>query len=300
MLRERNIRIWVEEDRLLFSSPPDMMTPELLASLKKQKDQILLLLRTNEIEGSSDGPVCRTPRSHSLSLSFAQERLWFLSQMDPEDTSYNVPSALRLKGELKIDALQKSIDEIVQRHEVLRTAFAEQDGRPVQVIHAPKEMYIRLIDLTGRSLIDREAEAAAILTEESQRPFDLSSGPLLRAVLLRLDDHEHILLITIHHIVYDGWSGGILRRELSVLYEAFSEDKPSPLPELAIQYADFAMWQRQWLQGEVLEKQLSYWKEKLQGAPPVLELPLDRPRPAVQTYKGAVESFVLTGELLRA
>jgi amino acid adenylation domain-containing protein len=236
----------------------------------------------------------------SDNLSFAQERLWFLNRMDPDNHSYNVASGLRLKGKLRRHALQKSLDEIVRRHEVLRTNFAAQDGSPVLVIHPVTGVQIREIDLAGKPASDREAETADILAEEAQRSFDLSTGPLLRVLLLRLHEQEHILLVTVQHIVYDGWSGGVFLRELSVLYEAYAKGEASPLPELKMQYADYAVWQRQWLQGEVLEKQLSYWKQKLQGAPPVLELPLDRPRTAVQTYKGARESLALSSGFTEA
>lgn len=298
ILRQRNIHVWIDEDKLFYSAPPGSMDPELRDNLKANKEHILLLLRSTGIEESSRIPLSRTPREQRLNLSFAQERLWFLDQMEPQSASYNVPSVMRLTGELNKDVLQRSLDEIIRRHEVLRTTFAEKGGRPVQVIHSTEGVHIRQIDLTDKPDSKRQAEAKELLSKESQKPFDLTTGPLVRVLMLRLREQEHILMITIHHIAYDGWSRGVFLRELSVLYEAFSRGRPSPLPDLPIQYADYAVWQRQWLQGEVLEKQLEYWKQKLEGAPPVLELPMDRPRPAVQTYRGSSESVVLSAELV--
>lgn len=298
ILRQRNIHVWIDEDKLFYRSPPGAMDPELRGNLKEQKEHILLLLRSTDSKESSRIPLSRTPRDQRNSLSFSQERLWFLDQMEPQSASYNVPSAVRLTGEFNKDALQGSLDEIVRRHEVLRTTFVEKGGRPVQVIHPAEKVHIRQIDLADKPDSERQAEAKELLSEESRKPFNLTTGPLVRALMLRLREQEHILMITLHHIVYDGWSRGVFFRELSVLYEVFSRGKPSPLPDLPIQYADYAVWQRQWLQGEILEKQLEYWKQKLEGAPPVLELPMDRPRPAVQTYQGARETLVLTAELV--
>jgi len=236
-------------------------------------------------------------REEGLPLSFAQERLWFLEQLEPGNTAYNIAAAYRLRGPLDVAALERSLNEIVRCHEVLRTTFATMDGRPVQVIAPEMSLTLPVEDLQELPEAEREAEAQRLLTEEAQRPFDLEKGPLLRAALLRLDEEEHVLLLTMHHIVSDGWSMGVFNRELAVLYEAFSVGKPSPLPELPIQYADFAVWQREWLQGEVLEEQLAYWREHLGGDLSVLELPTDRPRPAAQSFRGATQSFVLSGDL---
>jgi amino acid adenylation domain-containing protein len=296
-LRDRNIHIWVEGDKLLYSSPPGKLTPELSADLKEHKEHILLLLKAAGDKKNLHITIPPASREQRVSLSYAQERLWFFSNMDPQSASYNVLSAMRLTGELNKEALQLSLDEIVRRHEVLRTTFAEEGGRPVQVINPAQGVLIRQLDLADIPEPEREAKAKGLLGEESRKPFDLAAGPLLRVFMLRLTELEHILLITIHHIAYDGWSSGVFLRELSVLYEAYTKGEKSPLPELTIQYADYSVWQRQWLQGEVLEKQLSYWREKLQGAPPVLELPMDRPRPAIQTFRGARQTFSLDREL---
>lgn len=232
--------------------------------------------------------------------SFAQQRLWFLDQLEPQSTVYNMPAALRLTGPLDVAALEESFNEIVRRHEVLRTTFSVKEGQPVQIIDPTLTLVVPVLDLRGLLEPERKAEVSRLSAEEAQLPFDLSRGPLLRSILLRLEAQEHILLLTMHHIVSDGWSMGILFRELSALYGAFSAGKPSPLPALPIQYADFAVWQRQWLQGEALKEQLSYWKKQLDGAPPMLELPTDRPRPAFQTFRGGRESLVLPKSLAEA
>ena len=241
--------------------------------------------------------IVKQRRPVSLPLSFAQERLWFLDQLLPGRSVYNVPASIRISGKLNHHALERTLNEIVRRHEALRTTFQVVDDQPVQIITPPTETPLDVVDLQGLSPELRESRALKLASDEARRPFDLEAGPLLRSTLIRLDADEHILLLTMHHIVSDGWSIGILTHEMSTLYEAFSNDKPSPLPELNIQYADFALWQRQWLQGDVLQSQLSYWKQQLDGAPPVLELPSDRPRPPVESFEGATAPFVLSKEL---
>ena len=226
-------------------------------------------------------------------LSFAQQRLWFLDQMEPDSPTYNVPTAMRINGSINVEALRKTLDALVVRHEVLRTTFASVDGSPVQVITESRSVELPVIDLREWPPAEREVEAQRLIVEHTRLPYNLSQDLMLRALLLRLDEQEHHLLLTMHHIASDGWSTGILYRELATLYEAFSTGKPSPLPELPIQYAAFAQWQREWLQGEVLESQLSYWKQQLGDNLPVLGLPTDRPRPAVQTYRGARQSLAL-------
>jgi amino acid adenylation domain-containing protein len=235
-------------------------------------------------------PIVPVPRDGELPLSFAQQRLWFLDQLEPGSSVYNFPAAVRLKGPLNAVALKQSLDEIVKRHEALRTTFAIVDGRPVQAIASLLTLTLPMLDLRELPETEREIEVQRLVTEEAQRPFDLAKGPLVRATVLRLDDDEHVGLLTMHHIVSDGWSTGILIREMAVVYEAFCSGRPSPLPELPIQYADFAHWQRQWLEGEVLKSQLVYWKQQLGGAPSLLELPTDHPRPIVQTFRGARQS----------
>ena len=238
-------------------------------------------------------PIVPVPRDGELPLSFAQQRLWFIDQLEPGGSVYNFPAAVRLKGPLNVAALKHSLHEIVKRHEALRTTFAIVDGRPVQVIAPLLTLPLPIVDLRYLPETEREAEVQRRATNEAQRPFDLAEGPLVRTTVLRLDENEHVGLLTMHHIVSDGWSTGILIREMAVLYDAFCSDRPASLPQLPIQYADFAHWQRDWLQGEVLETQLGYWKRQLLGAPPLLELPADHPRPAVQTFHGAHQSILL-------
>ena len=228
--------------------------------------------------------IVAVPRDGALSLSFAQQRLWFLHQLEPESAFYNMPGAVRLEGRLDVAALRRSLNEVVRRHEALRTHFASIDGAPVQVIAPVLELALAVTDLSGWPATERDARAEGEARIEAETPFDLARGPLIRARLLRLGAEEHIALVTMHHIVSDGWSIGVLIDEVAALYAAYVEGRPSPLPELAVQYADYAHWQRQWLAGEVLDEQLAYWKEQLSGAPTLLALPTDRPRPAVQSY----------------
>jgi len=243
-------------------------------------------------------PVAPAPRSGPLPLSFAQEGLWFLNRLQPESGFYNVPAALRLSGAMRERVLERALGEIVRRHEVLRTTFHEVDGEPVQVIAPFAGFTLPVEDLSGLGPAEREAEARSRAREDAARPFDLAAGLLFRPRLLRLAADEHVLLLGMHHIVTDEWSTGVLFRELSALYGAYRAGAGSPLPELAVQYADYAVWQRDQLRGEVLERQLAYWKERLAGAPALLELPTDHPRPAVQTHRGAQEHCELPEGLL--
>jgi amino acid adenylation domain-containing protein len=236
--------------------------------------------------------------SEPAPLSFTQQRLWFLDQLEPGSALYNIGAAVRIEGELNVSALEQSFRELERRHESLRTRFVVVDGSPVQVIDPPAARDLPITVLTENP--EREAEFQRLATEETRTPFDLTHGPLLRPRLFRLANHEHVLLVTMHHIISDGWSIKVLMRELAALVEAFSHLQLSPLPELPIQYADFARWQRERLQGELLETQLSYWKQRLAGAPLLLELPLDNPRPAVQTYVGTRQSLLLPQPLSEA
>ncbi|HEV3049863.1 MAG TPA: amino acid adenylation domain-containing protein, partial [Longimicrobium sp.] len=242
-------------------------------------------------------PIVRVDRDRPLPLSFAQERLWFLDRLEA-GSAYNLPAALHLSGALDAAALERSLGEIVRRHEALRTVFREVDGGAVQVIAPFAGFVLPIDDLSGLDETARETEVQRRAREDASRPFDLAVGPLFRAALLRLADEEHVLLLCIHHIVSDGWSTGVLFRELSALYAADREGNDSPLAEPPVQYADFAVWQREQLRGEVLDRQIGFWKERLAGAPALLELPTDRPRPPVQSHRGARETFDLPRELL--
>ncbi|HID54502.1 MAG TPA: amino acid adenylation domain-containing protein, partial [Anaerolineae bacterium] len=233
-------------------------------------------------------------------VSFAQQRLWFLDQFEPNSPYYNIPVAVRLHGRLQPAILENVLNEIVQRHEILRTTFGAVDGEPVQIISPDGRLPLPLHDLRHLPPEEREREALRLANEEAKRPFNLTTGPLFRANLYQLADDEFVAIFVMHHIISDGWSISVLMREISLLYDAFAAGRPSPLPELPIQYADFAEWQREWLQGDVLESQLAYWREKLGDQPPVLELPTNRPRPAVQTSRGATVSHTLPPDLMTA
>jgi amino acid adenylation domain-containing protein len=245
-------------------------------------------------------PLLPIPRSGDIPLSFAQARLWFLDQLQPNSAFYNIPSALRLSGQLNIAALESSLNEIICRHEVLRTNFTKVSGQPIQVIASTLKLKLLKVDLQNLPFCEREVEAQRLATTEAQRPFDLEREPLVRAKLLQLDETEYVFLLTVHHIIFDGWSTGVFYGELATLYEAKCTGKPKVLPELPVQYADFAVWQRYWLTPELLETQLNYGKQQLLGAPALLELPTDRPRKAVQSYRGAYHSFGLSLELSQA
>ena len=253
-----------------------------------------------EEQGLVPPPIKPVPRDGPLPLSFAQERLWVLDQMEPNNPLYNIPRTLRLKGALKAEPLERALNEIVRRHESQRTTFAVKDGHPIQMIASSMTIPLVIEDLTGFPESGREEEARRIAMDEATRPFNLATGPLLRASLVRLASEDHVLLLTMHHIISDAWSAGLLLQELGVFYEAFCGGRPSTLPELTVQYADYAVQERQWLQGEVLEKQLAFWRRQLKGVPPVLELPLDRPRPSSRTFQGACEMLHIPPESLRA
>jgi non-ribosomal peptide synthetase component F len=241
--------------------------------------------------------IKRVPRTERLPLSFAQQQLWFIHQLEPESAVYNVPLCVRLKGRLDVAALKHSLNEVVRRHEVLRTTFAVADGQPVQLISEPKPLPLPYVDMSLLAAAQREGKTQLLATEEAARPFDLAAGPLLRATLVRLAEEDHVVMLTMHHIVTDGWSNSVLIREVAASYTAYLNGGPSSLPELPIQYADFAHWQRSWLRDEMLEEQLSYWRQRMMDAPPILELPLDRPRPAVQSFHGKSQSITLTKTL---
>ncbi|EGK86184.1 amino acid adenylation domain protein [Microcoleus vaginatus FGP-2] len=300
-LRCLDVKLWNEGDRLRYKAPKETLTPALLQELKERKAEILAFLhKANAATSSNLSPILPVPRDGNLPLSFAQQRLWLLAQLEPDSPAYNIPAAFSLIGLLNETALSQSLSEIVRRHEVLRTTFPSVDGQPKQVISLDTALTLPIIDLRKLSPDQRLSKAQRLATEEAQQPFDLATGPLFRVQLLRLEEAEYMLLVTMHHIVYDGWSYDIFLRELAALYDAFSSGKPSPLSELPIQYADFAHWQREWLQVEVLESQRDYWKQQLSGNLPILQLPTDYPRPPVQTYQGGYQSLELPNNLTQA
>ncbi|HEX8361986.1 MAG TPA: amino acid adenylation domain-containing protein, partial [Longimicrobium sp.] len=244
-------------------------------------------------------PIERAERGERVALSFAQQRLWFLEQMGNLGTAYHMPTRLRLKGRLDRVALGRALDRIVERHEALRTVFAAVEGEPVQRVLPAAESCFHLLDhdLSGLGDAAGVAELRRLVAEETNSPFDLAGGPLIRGRLLKLADDDHVFVMTMHHIVSDGWSMGVFTHELSTLYGAFLRGEADPLAELPVQYADYAAWQRRWVDGEVLQKQVDYWKAALQGAPELLELPADRARPASQDFAGATVGLELDEEL---
>ncbi|HEU0077113.1 MAG TPA: condensation domain-containing protein, partial [Longimicrobiaceae bacterium] len=245
-------------------------------------------------------PLVPVPRGGPLPLSFAQQRLWFIDQLEPGSAAYNVPQGMRLRGPLEVGVLRRALEEIVRRHESLRTTVRRVEGRAVQVVAPDGRARLPEVDLRALGEEAREAEARRIAAEDAELPFDLARGPLLRTAVVRLGDADFALLLNMHHVVSDGWSMEVLVRELSALYDAFCAGRPSPLAPLPVQYADFAAWQRAWLEGPVLDRQLDFWRERLKGTPPVLELPTDRPRPRVPGEAGGSRSFTLPAETAAA
>src|SRR5829696_131922 len=269
---------------------------KLAETLSPNKRQLLeLLLKQKEKARKAEAvpekaTPAKIPRREKFSpgpVSSAQQRLWFIDQLDPGTPAFNIPAAVRLLGSLNVEILKKCFDEIVKRHEALRTSFAADDGLPVQVIAPSLKFEIPLIEIRHLPEAERMAHVEKLVTSECQRSFDLTRPPLMRATLVAMGEHDHVLVMMMHHIIGDVWSVRVVMKELAALYEAFLAGQPSPLPELPIQYCDYSTWQREWLQGEALQSQLAYWKQKLIGMPEALELPTDRPRPPVQSIWGA-------------
>ncbi|WP_426751162.1 amino acid adenylation domain-containing protein [Myxococcus sp. Y35] len=275
-----------------------------IASLPPEKRELLLRKLAEQKAAKAAPPataMVAPPRdpSHPAPLSFAQQRLWFLERLQPGTALYNNPAAFRMKGRVDVAALERALTLLVQRHESLRTVFTEREGQPLQVILPSLKLEVAREDVSGLPEAERDAAALELAWREAQRPFDLEKGPLLRVGLVRLAEQEHLLLLTMHHIISDGWSLEVLIREAVALYTAQRTGAPLALPPLPLQYADFAAWQRNWLRGDVLRTQLDYWKARLAGTLPVLELPTDHPRPATFTQRGATHTFLLPADLQR-
>lgn len=299
-LRTRDIKLWAEGEQLRFSAPKGALTPELRSELTARKAEVLALLRDASRDERRKPPIVRVERRGSSPLSYAQQRLWFLEQLTPGTSTYNMPYCVRLRGALSTTALGRALNEIVRRHESLRSVFPETEGAPSQLVRDFAPIALPLVDLEHLPEGERESAAMRRASEEAEKPFDIATEPLFRPLVIRLAGGDHLLLLTMHHIVSDGWSIGVLMRELTALYRAFHDNQPSPIDELPVQYADFACWQREWLHGELLEEQLAYWMKHLSGPLPVLILPADRPRPAVKTHNGAVLSQDISDELAGA
>jgi amino acid adenylation domain-containing protein len=300
-LRTHDVQVWVEGDRLRLNAPRGVLTPELQAELARHKEELIELLRTADAATRvALPPIQPAPRTGPLPLSFSQQRLWFLDQLTPDTAAYNIVLMQPFHRSIDVGVLDCTFTEIVRRHEILRTTFVIKAGHPVQQIAPPAPFEITQIDLRALPEDERQSEVRRLATLEVQRSFDLAHGPLWRVILYTLSVEEHWLLIVVHHIVFDGSSIPVLARELEMLYQAFTTGQSSPLPEPAIQYADFASWQRHWLQGDILQPQLDYWKQQLAGLLPVLNLPTDRRRPAIQTDHGALRSFEIDTRLVEA
>ena len=263
-------------------------------TLSPQKQALLAKRLQNALAAAHAQEIARIPDGSEAPLSLAQERLCFLHHFDHGSPVYNCHTNLRMRGPLNVPALEQALNAIVQRHDVLRSCFPSRDGRPVQHVNGHQPHPLDRADLSGLPLDERESEARRLAVAEGSQPFDLERGPLLRTKLLRLGEEDHLLLRTMHHIVYDGWSGDILNRELALCYQAFTSGEKLSLPELPVQYRDFATWQRRRLAGEAIQKHLEYWRKQLDGAPDLLELPTDRPRPAVLSTRGARRRMVLS------
>ncbi|NEO42625.1 MAG: amino acid adenylation domain-containing protein [Moorea sp. SIOASIH] len=286
-LQNLGVKLWIEEEQLECYAPKGVMTAELKRNLVERKTEILEFLREVQITKKSVASSIQSiSREQVIPLSYAQQRLWFIEKMALSSNAYNMPLTLHLVGKLDYVALQKSLNQIIARHETLRTTFSEINGTPVQIIQPPFELELPKKDLSGLTPSEATTKLQQLLQQENELSFNLEVDPPIRAGLFQLGTTEHILQITLHHIASDGWSLTVLPKELSAIYTATLFEKPSPLPELPIQYADFAVWQRNYLQGKTLETQLSYWKQKLQDLPQ-LQLPTDHPRPAVETFNGA-------------
>ena len=285
-LRELDVKIWVEGEKLRYS-PEDTVSEDLRAELAAQESDLVGFLRSVMPAAAADGPqkskIERVSRDQDLVLSFSQQRFWFLSLMGGQGSAYNMTLALRLRGALDTTALGWALDEIVRRHEILRTTFKTVEGEAVQVVAPHESLRLEPIDVSACD--DPQAEADRLTQAEFEHAFDLTAGPLIRFTVLRVAGGDHVLLATTHHIIGDRWSYGVLCEELTQLYEARLAGRPSPLDEPPVQYADCAAWQRRWYD-EHAETLVGYWKGQLAGAP-ALDLPTDRPRPPEQTHNGA-------------
>ena len=287
-LRQRQVTLWLDSDRLRYRAAKEALTPALLAQMKMHKAAIINFLRQATTLANSQLPTIVTiDRDGNLPLSFAQQRFWFLHQFEPNSSANNMPVVVRCTGTLDVDALERSLQEVVRRHEVLRASFPAKAGKPTQTIAATPAISLPIIDLQALPADQRDAEAYRIATEEAHQGFDLANGPMLRVMVLRLSETSHLFVWNLPCMVCDGASSDVFYQDLTAIFGAFSAGLPSPLADLPIQYADFAHWQRQWLQGEVLETQLTYWKQKLSGKLSPIHLPYDRPRPlTVQSARG--------------
>ncbi|MEG5173064.1 amino acid adenylation domain-containing protein [Microcoleus sp. B3-D7] len=300
-LRKLDINLFMEGDRLRCNAPEGTLTPALKSEINERKAEIISFLHqaNNQKNASTIAPISRT-ENNTFPLSFAQQRLWFLNQLQPNSAFYNIPLGLHFSGQLNIAALESSLQLLINRHEILRTNFIAVDGEPVQAIAATRDFTLPVVDFRPLPASEREIEYEKLASQSVMYVFNLAQEPLLRAHLVQLTPTANVLLLTVHHIIFDGWSVNIFVQELTTIYSALVETHTPTLPEIRLQYVDFAVWQQQWLQGEVLQYQLAYWQQKLAGMPALLELPADRPRPAVQSFRGETQVFTIEQDISEA
>ncbi|MEG4574238.1 amino acid adenylation domain-containing protein [Microcoleus sp. N3A4] len=300
-LRKLDINLFMEGERLRCNAPEGTLTPALKSEINERKSEIISFLHqaNNQKNASAIAPISRTENT-TFPLSFAQQRLWFLNQLQPNSAFYNIPLGLHFSGQLNIAALESSLQLLINRHEILRTNFIAVDGEPVQAIAATRDFTLPVVDFRPLPASEREIEYEKLASQSVMYVFNLAQEPLLRAQLVQLTPTENVLLLTVHHIIFDGWSVNIFVQELTTIYSALVEHHAPTLPEIYLQYVDFAVWQRQWLQEEVLQSQLAYWQQKLAGMPALLELPADRPRPTVQSFRGETQVFKIEQDISEA
>ncbi|HJU37954.1 MAG TPA: condensation domain-containing protein, partial [Tahibacter sp.] len=298
-LNRRGVSLHVEGGKLRSRSETAELAPDIVAAIRTHKDALIAFLSGGDDLKSAKTTIPRDAARTQAPLSFGQQRLWLTDQLEGATPQYNIPTALHLQGRFDDAAAQRAIDTLVTRHDVLRTVYASIDGEAVQVIAPAAAVPIAVVDLTALDAATRDARVRELATAEAMTPFDLSRDRMLRVTRLVLGDDEQVILFTMHHIASDGWSSGILVREFAALYEAYTAGRENPLPPLAIQYADYAQWQREAMQGEALERQLGYWRERLAGLPAVHGLPLDRARTARQSYVAGIVDEVIDADLAR-
>ncbi len=291
-LHQQGITVQVEDDNLKISAPRNSLSPEIQSQLHERKDEIIAFLLAQQAIRYKNFPIQRVDRSQPIPLSFAQQALWLQYQLEGMSNTYNIPEVYRMMGELDIGALEKSLQYLIRRHEAFRTSFKSIDGEPYQVVAENVAWNLDVRELDGET-------AEKELREMASQPFSLEQAPLMRAHLWIHPQNKYTLLINIHHIITDGWSQGVIERELAQAYTQYAAGLEASLPPLKLDYIDYAVWQRSWLQGEELERLLAYWKENLEGAPELLELPTDHPRPPVRSYHGHQVHLELQPDLVK-
>jgi amino acid adenylation domain-containing protein len=300
-LRKLGVELRVDRDKLVCNAPKGVLTPELQAELASRKAEFITFLQTTATAAANDSqPIHKASHERPAPLSFAQKRLWYLDELEPGTATYNLPAAIRLSGDLCIDTLRQSLNEIVGRYEILRTRFAVEGEAPVQIVDDIVELSVPVVDISHLTGDDVKFELQRRLKDEARKPFDLAEGPLVRAVCFRIHDAEHALFFMAHHIVFDGLSIGLLVNELGALYAAFAAGKKSPLEDTSVQYGDYAIWQRDRLTDTEVERLLAYWRDQLGGNLPILQMPTDHSRPPMQSYEGATETIKLPGTLVNS